>query len=474
MRDRHEHSIGNGERGAALVFVALFMLFLMGVLALAIDLGMLYVGRSEAQRAADAAALAGAYVFQQNGCTTTNSAGAVDCSKDTTALANAKGQAESVGNTNYVLGHAVDISDGGSSTPPVCATGASCPETSGGDVEIAFPDSTSEPEVTVHVWLANVPTIFAKLFGSQSASVATVATAEAYQGPQTVRFPKPFGVPNCDLNGSDTLPYNSGFCGTGTPSPREFVDPATQVVDTSVYGLPILLHFQSSATISPVSPGQPVPSQFFLLQIAGPGANNLSNSITMSSDQSVSCGESLPVETGNTANGGVAHPVDNLIHSWRNGNPVDGIDNGQDTISDIVPATVPLSYTMTGGSNNSNSDAQGQTYGGPSPSVQWVPIFNAICSSGGSTCAGSSDLSSLNPGSGQGVQVVGFMQLFLVDAEATGNSGNGTKDVCNPTGQNWQGDSPVCAYVLQIAACNTSGSTDSASPVPLRLIQGPE
>src|SRR5579884_1193422 len=62
------------QRGATLVFFAFFIIFLMGAAALAIDLGMLYVARSEAQRAADAAALAGANVFT-GGCSATNSCG---------------------------------------------------------------------------------------------------------------------------------------------------------------------------------------------------------------------------------------------------------------------------------------------------------------------------------------------------------------------------------------------------------------
>lgn len=52
-----------GERGATLVFVAVAMGALFGFLALAIDLGMLFVARNDAQRAADAAALAGASAF---------------------------------------------------------------------------------------------------------------------------------------------------------------------------------------------------------------------------------------------------------------------------------------------------------------------------------------------------------------------------------------------------------------------------
>ena len=51
------------ERGSVTVIVALSMTALIGLLALGIDLGGLFNARSEAQRAADAAALAGASAF---------------------------------------------------------------------------------------------------------------------------------------------------------------------------------------------------------------------------------------------------------------------------------------------------------------------------------------------------------------------------------------------------------------------------
>src|SRR5215472_19363082 len=51
------------ERGATIVVVAVAMSALFGLLALVLDLGMLYVAHEDAQRAADAAALAGASAF---------------------------------------------------------------------------------------------------------------------------------------------------------------------------------------------------------------------------------------------------------------------------------------------------------------------------------------------------------------------------------------------------------------------------
>ena len=54
--------LGN-ERGATLVFLAVSLGALFGFMALAIDLGMMYVAHEDAQRAADAGALAGASAF---------------------------------------------------------------------------------------------------------------------------------------------------------------------------------------------------------------------------------------------------------------------------------------------------------------------------------------------------------------------------------------------------------------------------
>src|SRR5215472_17631036 len=58
------------ERGATLILVAAGLVMVLGLGALAIDLASFYVVRSEAQRSADAAALAGATVFASGGCTT--------------------------------------------------------------------------------------------------------------------------------------------------------------------------------------------------------------------------------------------------------------------------------------------------------------------------------------------------------------------------------------------------------------------
>lgn len=58
--NRDGRGLGRDDRGTVLVIAALAMVVVLGMAALAIDVGSLMAARSEAQRAADAAALAGA------------------------------------------------------------------------------------------------------------------------------------------------------------------------------------------------------------------------------------------------------------------------------------------------------------------------------------------------------------------------------------------------------------------------------
>src|SRR5882724_7794123 len=58
-----------GESGVTILIVGLTLLVLVAMAALAIDVASLYVARTEAQRAADAAALAGARIFVTSGYT---------------------------------------------------------------------------------------------------------------------------------------------------------------------------------------------------------------------------------------------------------------------------------------------------------------------------------------------------------------------------------------------------------------------
>ncbi|HXP42408.1 MAG TPA: pilus assembly protein TadG-related protein, partial [Candidatus Acidoferrales bacterium] len=57
------------QRGFTMAFVAITMVAIVSMAALAIDIGTLYEAKAEAQRAADAAALAAAQVISTSGIT---------------------------------------------------------------------------------------------------------------------------------------------------------------------------------------------------------------------------------------------------------------------------------------------------------------------------------------------------------------------------------------------------------------------
>ena len=66
---RRQFSRRSGERGQTIILVAVSLVSLLAMAALAIDVVTLYVARGEMQRAADAAALAGAKAFVDSGVT---------------------------------------------------------------------------------------------------------------------------------------------------------------------------------------------------------------------------------------------------------------------------------------------------------------------------------------------------------------------------------------------------------------------
>ena len=177
------------QRGSVLVMVSAGMVMLLGVAGLAIDLAGLYVARNEAQRAADAAALAGANEFASFGATSGGTLTAV-------TIARARQRAIDVGKQNLV----------GSQTPIIVA----------GDVTIDA-SNPQNPLVTVLVERTfargnPMPTFFVRIFGIQSADIGASATAAAFNpsgsnialGAQCL---KPFLLPNCDW--TTMVPYGS-------------------------------------------------------------------------------------------------------------------------------------------------------------------------------------------------------------------------------------------------------------------------
>jgi hypothetical protein len=155
LRIRHDRS------GSVLAVVAVSLLGLVGAVALAVDLGMLYAARGEAQRAADSAALAGASAFLDFD----PEAKPVEASQEAEARALDYATRHSVMNGQIL---AVEV------TPEILL---------------------NEQKVRVTIRRTAVPLFFARVFGMQSSGVAASAAAEVVQAGSTTCV-KPFAIPD--------------------------------------------------------------------------------------------------------------------------------------------------------------------------------------------------------------------------------------------------------------------------------------
>jgi hypothetical protein len=421
----------SGERGVSIVLVALSLVAILAAASLAIDLGLLYVARSEAQRAADAAALAGASAFVNSGCTSMNGGCVAGGTQETLA----RQQAETVGAQDSVMGQAANIEDS--------------------DINFNYP-TPMEPQISVTVQRSvargnAIPLLFARMFGVTLGSVSATATAEAFD-PSGSDVPvgygcvAPFLVPNCDPDPSHENPVNPS-CNNGTGGAGYFINESTGepeypgVYPDGVVGEPWQLHSYAA------------PSQWYLVaynnalgtQVStqtatgngnGQSASLLRQYISECAPSHLSCGQTITTDNGNNV-GPADQGVDAKIYA-----SADGPNNGQDTIDTSVGPPFPI----TGGANNPNPALAGQTYYGPSPSEVLVPVY------GGQT---------LNPG-GDTATIVGFMQIFIQYATHSGNS-----DLIN-------------VVVLKVMGCASKDGSDGdtpsitdtgGAPIPIRLIR---
>ncbi len=157
------------ERGSVMVIVALTAFALIGLLALGIDLGALFNARSEAQRAADAAALAGASAFLDQ--------------PRSQAPQVAEDRAIQYGTSNEIR------------KQPIAPADMS--------VWVNLDSST----VRAQVRRDGVPTWFARLLGIDSVDIGAEATAWAGEA-GAAQCVKPFALPDLWDETSDDLNHN--------------------------------------------------------------------------------------------------------------------------------------------------------------------------------------------------------------------------------------------------------------------------
>ena len=413
------------DSGSTLYIVAASMVFILATCGLAVDLVALYTARSEAQRAADAAALAGATMFVSSGCT--GGASNAPCTgAGSVVQAAAMSQAEAVGNTNLVGGQSPSIVD----------------------ANISFPTDTTtnqgNPRISVNV-RQTIPTFFMKIFGINSESVSASATAEAYNpsgaggGPPTVceGCLKPIIVPNCD-------PYHASPANSACPGEGYFINTNANysIANPGIASAGGVIGEEWTLSSNPPGSCGDVNacSQYYEVTLTGSAYDT---DITSCNPLLATCGDQLLTLTPE-ADGSA--PWRSLIHQ---GTPSDCTAvppaSGQDTIGQNSGGTVPP-YVVTGGSSNPNALLQGKIITS-SDSIVTVPLY-----AGGTLNAGTDKAT-----------IVGFMQLFIEYAcHSASGSDNLRSMILNLTG---------CANNPGGCSNGSAVSGGGASTIPVRLVQ---
>jgi hypothetical protein len=458
----HAGSNRHDDRGVSILIVAVSMIFILGMAGLGIDLASLYVGRSQAQRAADAAALAGAQALVSS--TTGDpcvSGGSGSISSACEAVA--RQAAEAVGNQNPVAGVSPGI----------------------GDSDITFPStSVNDPQVQVIAARDSahsnpMPTFFVKIFGITTANVSAKAVAEAYTSngsgpPVGATCVKPWLVPNCDPGNTTGTPNK--LCSSGVGS---FVDVLSGGLSSTLTRSAVQAPtgpIGETLTLKPGSPGgAAAPGQYYAVYIpdtsqaatqcpacasqspGGGGSGSAAvyrTNIECCNNTPIVCGSSsvtLQSTAGNMV-GPTAQGVNCLIH--QSGSSFTGGSNcGQDRMGGIgnpcggVFPSYVTDYNITAGANNPYLDQGINVPSQNSDSVVALPIW---------------DGTPLQSGQNSNVNIVGFLRVFV---QGNDKSQQGT----------------VYGTVLGVTSCGGGGSgpgnpgggpivASGGSPVPVRLI----
>jgi putative Flp pilus-assembly TadE/G-like protein len=431
------------ERGITIVLVAFSLLALLGMAALAIDVSTLYVAHGEAQRAADAAALAGAKMFASSGYTSVSTpspstpAAADVCLTSATPGADAASnrQAEAVAAQNLVAGQPAAVQS------IICNTTA------------------ANPEITVTVQRTGLPTFFGRIWGGAANSVTATAVAEAYNpsgstAPIQMQGVKPWLIPDCDpTNGAP------GDCAAGGHFVST-VDGSVQNNGTFVGKTITLVHVTGGAapTVNaptagslnyyratvPIRPPEPVCPSTSAVSCTQVGSDDYHDNIACSSTFQFSCGQTIGAGQTVIVGGGSGTFTNEgtrcLIHASGQ-----GIGLGQDVLAPVAGNSPPIN--IAGGDNNPNPLLQGVTNISRSDSIVTIPIYHSAANVNlcpGGTCTGTGT-------------IVGFLQLGITQNLPGGANGR------------------VEGVIMNVAGCNpgaggTAVSGGGISPIPVRLI----
>jgi len=475
------------ERGVTLALVALAIFSIIAMAGLSIDVGTLYQASAEAQRAADAAALAAARVISMSGITgdpaNASSSWQQICGGTSSPATQA---AAAVAQQNLI---------GGAAPPPPTVTySASAGSAGAGQSDCSTLGAAFgvNPVVTVKVTQTSLATYFARIWGRTGSSVSATASAEVfnpsnsgiYAGgmvPVQPRCVKPWMVPNYDPQ----HPLGSPPCTTGC---TQFVDPTTGNIQSpgifannpvGVIGEKFwLLADCTSTTTAPCAflGGPPttqpqanytpaahlppsleyVPGQANFASIAVPSDGSIAcSAVTSNYAQAIAgCDQSTQYQCGK-AGANVVDMTENpritdttngvqcLIHQGTAGGFLGA--TGQDVLEPLgAPPTYP--FQIHAGTSNPllapGIGVKPNDFITSSTSIVSLPIYDTattINNTGGTTA----------------VTIVGFLQVFINFVDDTGN---------------------INVSVLNVSGCGnaaTGTALTGTSPVPVRLITPP-
>ena len=444
------------ESGQTLLLVVVAMSVLLGMAALAIDIATLYTAHNEAQRTAEAAALAGAQAFASSSFTSGWLTDSVVCSGSVASPGLAEQRALQVVAQNPVAGGAATL------LSTTCT--------------LSEPPRRN-PRFTVNVQRSGLPTFFGRIWGGFPGTITASASAEAYNPsgstgpPIQVGSVKPWAIANCDPSHSTPVGTN---CGAGVAS---FVNPSTSYAVSNPSGNPIVGKVFDLREVTDPLPGgtgwtqsaTPPGLNFLAVDVpisaatvSCPSSSRVSCSggglsldptnpqfpetIACANSQQLSCGQALNLHPGSgSPPSGHVITADQAVLCLTHANTY-GINQGQDQFCDNGPlpnCTTTSAINTDAGSNNPDPGLLGKDGISRSDSVVTVPVFTPACAD--SSCTNTP------------VTIVGFLQLGIARLRAGSSH-------------------PLRAIVLNVIGCGsaTSGTPISgggASPIPVRLVQ---
>lgn len=420
------------ELGQTLLVTAVAMVAMLSMAVLAIDVVFLYVSSSEAQKAADAGALAGAKGFVSSGFTSGQLGDPTTAAAQNQVCDGSAGvsdlQAQAAARQNLIAG----------GLPTTITT--SC----------TF-SAAENPQITVVVTKIGLPSFFARIWGAGANSVRSTAKAEAYNPSGSNTFPiqvknvKPWLIANCDPTMTPpcpTSPYYVDYrLNYAIPNPSFYIGQYLtfkQIKNPTPGGYYAITLPQ--ATVCP-SPSRP----------PGGSCDEVSSgfvyhdNIACFNSSTLTCGSTVSVDPNNATGAERTKTLEGtqcLMHTQANGNPQNSCN--VDLAPDCFVSGPPV--TINGGQSNPNPSMQVQNIS-RSDSVVTLPLFD-FTTPGDNPCPGGVCGTKTVP-------VIGFMQFGIQSISPTG---------------------VIKGFVLNVAGCDPASSGNALtgggiSPIPVRLVK---